>query len=276
MGRLLDNQRKRTAATATFCLILLTAIIASGVWVKTSDIQQDLLCRNTPPTLAHPFGTDFLGRDMLARTLVGLRFSVQLGLLTALIGTLMGCLVGLLAASLGGALDWAATWIMDALLGLPHLVLTILISFSLGGGARGLVIAVALTHWVFVARVVRGEVLSVIHAPYIQTARGFGKSAFWIATRHLFPQVIPQTLVAAVLLFPHVILHESSLSFLGLGLPPHQPSMGILLAESMQYLLAGYWWLAVLPGATLIAAVKLFDVLGEQMKRLLIPKTTQE
>jgi peptide/nickel transport system permease protein len=136
------------------------------------------------------------------------------------------------------------TWIIDVFFSLPHLVLLILIAFAAGGGTAGVIIAVALTHWTSLARVIRAEVLQVNSSDYVQLSHRLGRSPLWIARHHMVPHIIPQLLVGLILLFPHAILHEAALSFIGIGLSPHIPAIGIILAESMRHLSTGYWWLA--------------------------------
>jgi peptide/nickel transport system permease protein len=155
-------------------------------------------------------------------------------------------------------------------------VLLILISFSLGGGAKGVIMAVALSHWTRLARIVRAEMLQLKEADYVLLSRRMGRSRFWIARHHLLPNLLPQFLVGLILLFPHAIMHAAGLTFLGFGLPPHLPAIGVLLSEAMRYLSTGYWWLAVAPGLALLFFVKLFDLLGGAVRVLTAPRTSQE
>ncbi|MEG0757966.1 MAG: ABC transporter permease, partial [Raoultibacter sp.] len=152
----------------------------------------------------------------------------------------------------------------------------ILISFALGKGFWGVAIGVALTHWPSLARVVRAEILQCKQAPFIEVARKLGKGRFTIALKHMVPYVLPQFLVGLVLLFPHAILHEAAITFLGFGLPPEQPAIGVILSESMGYLSAGMWWLAVFPGLALIVTVLLFNEAGSNLRRLIDPHSSQD
>jgi len=231
--------------------------------------------RNQPPSWMHPFGTDWLGRDMLRRSLQGLSLSLRVGLLAASVSALIGTGLGLVAGTVGGWVDAVIIWIIDVFFSLPHLVLLILIAFAVGGGTKGVIIAVALTHWTSLARVIRAEALQVSSADYVQLSRRLGKPSLWIARHHMVPHIMPQLLVGLILLFPHAILHEAALSFIGIGLSPHLPAIGIILAESMRHLSTGYWWLGVMPGVLLLLSVKAFDWLGENVRSLLDPKTSQ-
>jgi peptide/nickel transport system permease protein len=232
-----------------------------------------LLSRNQPPTFTHPFGTDWLGRDMLTRTLHG--FSLTIGLLTAICSAVIALAIGSTSAILGGKVDAFITWIIDVFLSLPHLVLIILVAFAVGGGVPGVFVSITLTHWTNLARLLRAEVLQLRSADYVQLSAKLGHSPLWIARHHMLPHLVPQFLVGLVLLFPHAILHEAGLTFLGLGLPPETPAIGIILSEAMRYLSAGYWWLAVLPGGLLLIAVQTFDILGQSLRAILDPKTSQ-
>jgi peptide/nickel transport system permease protein len=213
---------------------------------------------------------------MLTRTLHGLSLSLRVGLLAASISAVLGMILGLLSGTLGGWLDGVITWIIDLFMSLPHLVLLILIAFAVGGGLKGVIIAVAFTHWTSLARIVRAEVLQIRSADYVQLSRKLGKSSTWIARHHMLPHVIPQFLVGLILLFPHAILHEAGLSFIGIGRSPHTPAIGIILAESMRHLSTGYWWLGVFPGLALLFSVKAFDILGGNLQALLDPRVSQE
>lgn len=150
-------------------------------------------------------------------------------------------------------------------------MLLILISYAFGKGFKGVVIGVALTHWTSLARLIRSEVLQLKEATYIKVAEKLGKSKMEIAWKHMVPHLLPQFLVGLILLFPHAILHEASITFLGFGLSPEQPAIGIILEESMTHLAMGKWWLAVFPGFLLVMTVVLFDVAGESLRKLLDP-----
>ncbi len=270
-----SNRRQQTLWGIALCTLFLLAIILSPWFVGDAGLSPVLIQRNQPPSLAHPFGTDWLGRDMLSRSLHGMSLSLRIGLLAAGISALIGTGLGLAAGTLGGWVDAVITWIIDVFFSLPHLVLLILIAFAMGGGTTGVIVAVALTHWTSLARVIRAEVLQVNSSDYVHLSRRFGQSPLWIARHHMVPHVIPQLLVGLILLFPHAILHEAALSFIGIGLSPHIPAIGIILAESMRHLSTGYWWLGVMPGLLLLLSVKAFDWLGENVRALLDPKTSQ-
>ena len=269
------NRRRQTLWGIALGALCLLAIILSPWVIGEGGLSPVLTQRNQPPSWAHAFGTAGRGRDMLSRSLHGMSLSLRIGLLAASLSALIGTGLGLAAGTLGGWVDAVITWIVDVFFSLPHLVLLILIAFAVGGGTKGVVIAVALTHWTSLARVIRAEVLQVNSSDYVQLSHRLGRSPLWIARHHMVPHVIPQLLVGLILLFPHAILHEAALSFIGIGLSPHIPAIGIILAESMRHLSTGYWWLGVMPGVLLLLSVKAFDWLGENVRTLLDPKTSQ-
>jgi peptide/nickel transport system permease protein len=258
------------------CVLLLLGILLAGTVVGEAGLTTRLDARNLHPGLGNLLGTDWLGRDMITRVLLGLRLSLWVGFIAALFSAVLGIVLGLAAGFLGGIADRAVTWMIDLVMSLPHLVFQILIAFAFGGGARGVIAAVALTHWALLARIVRAEAQRIKTSEYVLLSAKLGHSKRWIARHHLLPHLLPQFLVGLLLMFPHAISHEAALSFIGLGLTPHQPSMGIVLAESLRHLSTGFWWLAVFPGLALLLTVKAFDVLGEEVRILLTPRMRQD
>ena len=213
---------------------------------------------------------------MLARTLAGLSTSVLVGLLAAGVSSVIALILGCAAALGGKRVDAVVSWMIDLMMGVPHIVLLVLISFALGKGFWGVTIGVAVTHWASLARVVRAEVLQCRQSKFVEVARKLGQSPARIALRHMVPYVLPQFLVGLILLFPHAILHEAAITFLGFGLPPEQPAIGVILSESMSYLSTGAWWLAVFPGVALMCTVGLFDLAGQNLRKLIDPHTAQK
>jgi peptide/nickel transport system permease protein len=270
------NRRRTTLLSIGLCLLFFILVMLGSRLIGDGGLSTNLESRNQAPTLAHPFGTDWLGRDMLTRTLHGLSLSLWVGTVAAGISAIIGTILGLASAVFGGKVDLVITWLIDLFYSLPHLILLILIAFAVGGGVTGVVVGVAATHWTGLARIIRAEVLQLQNSPYIELSGRFGKSRWWIARHHMIPHLIPQFLVGLILLFPHAILHEAAISFIGIGLAPHTPAIGIILSESMRHLSTGYWWLGVLPGVALLVAVKAFDIMGENLRILLNPKTSQE
>ena len=270
------NQRKKTIAVFSICCILLFAIIIGGLICGNIAVTSDLSAKYIAPTFSHPFGTDQLGRDMFARTIKGLSTSILIGLAASVVSAIVAGVLGSASALLGKKVDTVVTWFVDLMMGIPHIVLLVLISYALGKGFWGVTIGVALTHWPSLTRVIRGEILQLKEAQYIKIAARMGQRPWQIAVKHMIPHVFPQFLVGLVLLFPHAILHEASITFLGFGLTPEQPAIGIILAESMQYLSIGMWWLAFFPGLALLGIVVLFNLAGGCLRKLLDPHSAQE
>lgn len=156
-------------------------------------------------------------------------------------------------------------------MGIPHILLVMLISIACGRGFVGVVAGVSLSHWTSLARVIRGEVIQLKSAPYLLVAEKLGVSVWKRVRLHMLPHLLPQFLTGFILLFPHAILHEASVTFLGFGLSSERPAIGVILSESMRYLTTGKWWLALFPGTALVLVVILFALLGERARLLLDP-----
>lgn len=272
----LPNNRRRMLVAIIAGLAVLAAVVVAGALAAEAAQTTDFSAKNLAPSLAHPFGTDWMGRDMLARTVAGLSTSVLVGLLSAAVSSVIALVLALLAALGGPRADAFVSWLIDLVMGIPHIVLLILISYALGRGALGVTVGVAVTHWPGLARVLRAEILQCRAQPYVAMSRALGVSGMRLARDHMLPHVLPQYVVGLVLMFPHAILHEASVTFLGFGLPPEQPAIGVILSESMNYLSAGMWWLAVFPGLALLGVVLLFDRMGSLVRRLLDARTAQE
>lgn len=270
------NMRKKLIALTLAAGIYLTAVFIWGALMPQSAYAVHYADKFLPPGFQHLFGTDFMGRDMFFRTVKGLSNSLAIGLAASLISSVIGLFFGLSAAVVGGKYDRLILLCVDSCMGLPHLVLLILISVLLGRGERGVMLAVAFTHWPELTRLVRAEALQIRSSQYVQAAYKMGKSKWQVAASHILPHVVPVYAAGLVLLFPHAIMHESAVTFLGFGLPAETPAIGVILAEAMKHIAAGKWWLALFPGLLLIAAVLLFDITGDHLKKLLNPDSAQE
>ena len=272
----LPNQRQRALLLSAFAALVLLAVTVSGLLLADAAVVTDFSRKNLAPCLSYPFGTDWMGRDMLARTLTGLSLSIRIGVLTAAVSAVVALAVGTAAATLGRRVDAVLSWCIDLVMGIPHILLVMLISLAFGKGFVGVVAGVSLSHWTALSRLLRGEVLQLRGAPYVLTAEKLGRTKLQVAWDHLLPHLLPQFLTGLILLFPHAILHEASVTFLGFGLSSEQPAIGVILSESMSYLTTGKWWLAFFPGLALVATVALFALLGDRLRRILDPATIHQ
>lgn len=269
------NARKKMVLLLGFTVAFLVIILLLS-FILSNDNLRLSSARNLAPSLNHWFGTDWLGRDMFTRTIKGLRLSLAVGALASVISVIIAIVMGICAATFGKAVDAVISWIIDLFIGMPHLVFMILICFIAGGGIYGIVLGISLTHWTALARVVRAEVLQAKNAEYIHISRSYGKSAWYIARKHILPSIFPQIMIGFLLMFPHVILHEAALTFLGFGLSPQTPAIGIILSEAMSHISTGKWWLVVFPGLLLVVVIKSFDSIGEQIRILMEPSSSNE
>ena len=268
--------RKLTVATGIAAAVTLVIVVVAGQLLADRAVVADFAAKGLVPVPDHVFGTDWMGRDMFARTVAGLSTSVLVGLLAATVSAFIALALAAIAALGGKRADAVVTWLIDLFMGIPHIVMLILISYALGKGFWGVTIAVAVTHWPSLTRVLRAEILQCRESQFVANARKLGQSRLQVALTHMVPYVLPQFIVGLVLLFPHAIMHEAAITFLGFGLPPDIPAIGIILSESMSYLSAGMWWLALFPGLALIATVMLFDVVGSNLRRVVDPHSSQE
>lgn len=235
-------------------LVLGLAVLVVPPWVDLNQQLVDLAAARQAPSWAHPFGTDEVGRDLLVRCVYGLRVSFTVGIVAAVVSTTLGTAVGLVSAAFGGGVDRLLMRLVDVVSSVPHLLLGIFIVAIFRPSLAAVVLSIALTHWLSTARIVRSEVLSLRERPFVDAAVAGGSSRWRVLRRHLLPNVAPQAALAAVLIVPHAIWHETALSFLGLGLPSHLASLGNLLNDAQRGLLTGQWWQSVFPGALLVVA----------------------
>lgn len=269
------NLRTKTLLTIAITVFILIAVVISSLFINSADITTNFQAMNQGPSLSHLFGTDWMGRDMFTRTLKGLGLSVQIGAGASILSSIIAIILAFIGST-NKFLDSAISWLIDLFLSIPHILLIILISIALGGGAFGVTIGVAITHWTSLARVLRAEIKQINTSEFVKLSQRFGKSRLWIAKKHILPLVITQIIVGTILIFPHAIMHEASVTFLGFGLSPHEPAIGIILSESMKYLATGDWWLALFPGLALLVLVLLFDIAGENIKKILDPTSANE
>jgi peptide/nickel transport system permease protein len=270
--------RRRTAVfgLGVVVVVLLAALFAP--WIVPFDpLEQDINQRLKDPgwqTAAgrvHPLGTDHLGRDILARVIFGSRIALVVGLSAVLISGVLGMAIGLVAGYFGGKVDDFFMRLADVQLAFPFILLAIAVIGVLGPSLRNIIIVIGVSSWVVYARVVRGEVLSIREREFVQAAIALGSRDGRILLRHVLPNAFTPWLVVATLDMARVIVIESALSFLGLGVQPPTPTWGGMLADGRVYLSTA-WWLATFPGLAILVTVLGINLLGDGLRDTLDPR----
>ncbi|HET6639512.1 MAG TPA: ABC transporter permease [Gemmatimonadota bacterium] len=255
------------AVIVVFCIA--TAIFGSYVW--TVDPNDPASERLQGPSWAHPFGTDDLGRDTLARIIHGARVSLEVGALSIGIALVAGTLIGLVAGYYRGVPELLLMRVVDVLFAFPGLVLAIVIAGLLGPTRRNAIIAIGIVIIPAFARVVRAAVLEVMGFPFIESARGLGAGGGRIMVRHLLPNILAPLTVIATVYFSTAILSEATLSFLGLGTQPPEAAWGNMLSSARNYIDQSVW-MSIFPGLAIMIVVMGFNFLGDGLRDVLDPR----
>jgi peptide/nickel transport system permease protein len=266
-------------ALAVFVAMSLAAILAP--WIAPQDPYDlgavSILDNLIPPGeqafsgMTHWLGTDGQGRDMLSAMLYGLRISLLVGLASGGIALVVGTVVGLVAAFRGGWIDAILMRIVDLQLSFPTILVALILLVLLGRGVDKIIFALVVVQWAYFARTVRGVALVEGSRDYVEAARGLRLPPLRILMLHILPNCLPTMLVVATIQMAQAISLEATLSFLGLGLPPTRPSLGLLIANGFDYLQSGRWWISVLPGLVLLVLIVSVNVLGDRMRDVLNP-----
>ena len=258
---------------------MFVAILAPVV-TPYSPTKTSLSEKNIPPfwqeggSVSHPLGTDPLGRDLWARLAYGARVSLLVALSTLTLGGVLGTTLGLLSGYYRGPWDAIIMRASDITIAFPIILFAILLVVVIGPGLVNLIIAVGLVIWARYARVIRGEVMSIMTQDFIARARVAGASDFRIITRHLFPNVMNTLVVLLTLQVGFLIIVESSLSFLGAGVPPPTAAWGSMVASGRDYIVSA-WWVSAIPGIAIMLLVIAFNMLGDWLRDRLDPKLRQ-
>lgn len=265
-------------------LTIITVMVATAVlaeWLTPySATEISLPDRLRPPfweaggSLAHPLGTDPMGRDLLTRMIYGARVSLMVAALALLVGGGIGAVLGLVAGYHGGLVDAFVMRVADTTMAFPIILFAILFVVIIGGSLTTTVFAVALVLWARYARVIRGEVLSLRERDFVAQARVAGCSGARIMLVHLFPNIVNTLIVLLSLQVGWVIIVEASLSFLGAGIPPPTPTWGSMIAEGRDYI-ATAWWVSFFPGLAILVTVLSFNLFGDWLRDALDPKLRQ-
>ena len=259
-----------------FVLVALLAPLLS----PADPYEQALRLRFRPPvwqergSWAHPLGTDRLGRDMLSRIVWGSRVSLAAGVITVLVASAFGAAVGLVAGYYGGRVDAALMRGTDATMSFPVILLALILAVTVGPSFTNVVVAIAVILWARFARVIRGQVLTLMQLDFIAQSRIAGAGAWRIITRHLFPNTLNTLVVLVTLQIGYVIIVEASLSFLGAGIPPPTPAWGSMISEGREFVTSA-WWVSMFPGLAIMLVVLAFNLLGDWLRDTLDPKLRQ-
>ena len=270
---------------AMFGLVLFVLIVLAALgapWLSPQnpyDLSQlDVLDARLPPGSPaadgghYWLGSDEQGRDLLSAILYGLRISLGVGVVSTLIAVTLGLLVGLLAAYKGGRWDSVIMRVVDIQLSFPAILIALILLAVLGQGIGKIIAALVTVQWAYYARTVRGAALAEKNKDYIAAAQGLGLSAGRIVLRHLLPNCLPPLIVVASVQVAHAIALEATLSFLGLGLPITEPSLGLLIANGYQYLLSGKYWVSFFPGVALLLTIVSINLVADQLRDVLNPR----
>ncbi len=220
-------------------------------------------------------GSDHLGRDVLSRLIFGARVSVVVGFTAVIVAGVLGTGLGILSGYLGGWVDQVIMRLTDSWLALPALTFAIFLAAVVGPSEMNIVIILGLVYWTRYARVIRGEVLSLKERDFVRLAIVAGCSKRTIMKRHILPNVLNSAIVLGTLMLGVVVVTEAALSFLGVGVPPPKPAWGLMLADGKKGLMAGYWWLTVLPGCCIMLMVLSANLLGDWLRVKLDPQLRQ-
>ena len=268
--RLASENRLAVFSALVILLVVLAAIFAPLLTPYTEK-EMDLKSRLSPPSAAHPFGTDEGGRDILARLLFGARISLLVGVVPTLLSMVLGAALGMLAGYTGGKTDVFIMRLADITLAFPSMLLAMVIMYTLGSGLVNVFLTLALVNWASVARVVRAETLRLKSAEYVDAARIIGAPRLKVIRRHILPNCMPTLIVLFTLNVPSSILTESSLSFLGLGIQAPQASWGLMVNAGRQFLYNAPW-LSFIPGLAIMVVVMAFNFLGDGLRDALEPR----
>lgn len=224
-----------------------------------------------PPSLDHPFGTDHLGRDLFSRVLYGTRVSLLVGMSASLLAVGVGALIGLFSGYFGGRIDSVLMRLVDTIYSPPETILLMVLVTMFTRSVWTIILAIALTHWMSTARLVRSEALSIKMRPFVESTVSLGATDGYILFHHIAPNLLYVAVISVTLMTAHAILTESFLSFLGLGIPPHLPSWGNMLNEGQRDIMRGIWWTTLFPGIMIVITVLSINLFGDDLKKRLAP-----
>jgi peptide/nickel transport system permease protein len=271
MRNLLQRFRLNALLGGMLVGALLLTVLLSLVWTPYDPIAIDLDHPLAPPSLAHWFGADEFGRDILSRAMLGARISASIAFTTVALAVGAGTLLGVLAGFLRGWIDRTLMMVSDAILAFPGILLALAVTAVLGSGRQTLILALGIAYLPSVLRVVRASVLSIRERDFIAASRIAGDGVLYTMARHVLPNVLSPITILATSLFGWVLLSESALSFLGVGVPPPAPSWGNMLAAARPYM-DNAAWLSVVPGLCIATTLLGINLLGDALRDWLDPR----
>lgn len=268
------------AALAVVVVIILAAVFAPFIVSQDPYDLKSLVLRDArrPPGyvsskgIVHLLGTDSQGRDLLSAIVYGLRISLQMGLMAGAIAFSIGAVVGCFAAYVGGRIEQLIMRIVDIQLSFPAILLAFVVAAVLGQGKPQLILALVFAQYAYFVRTAHGAAAAERQKDYVQAALSVPMSGWFVITRHILPNSLPPLIVVATVQVASAISLEATLSFLGVGLPPTEPSLGMLIANGFQYLMSGRYWIAIYPGVALIILIMAINLVGDQIRDQLNPR----
>jgi peptide/nickel transport system permease protein len=271
-----DFVSSRIALTGLILLSVVVAVALFAPWISPQNpydlAKLDLLDSRLEPGGKYLLGTDGQGRDMLSAIFYGLRVSLLVGVVSGLIALTVGGLLGVLAAYAGGRFEALLMRVVDIQLGFPAILVALVLIAVLGKGVDKIIVALVCVQWAYYARTARSAALVERGKEYIEAARGLGLGRARIVLRHLLPNALPPLIVVGTVQVAHAIALEATLSFLGLGLPTTEPSLGLLIANGYDYLLSGKYWISMYPGVALLLTILSINLVGDQLRDQLNPR----
>ena len=278
-----DFAESRLALAALVVVFLVLGAAFLAPWISPQNpydlASLDIMDGRLPPGaesftgMTYWLGTDSQGRDMLSAILHGLRTSLVVAVSAGVLALLSGMVLGLVAAYFGGRLDALIMRVVDLMLGFPAILIALIVLVILGKGTEKVILALILVQWAYFARAARSAALVERSREYVEAARGLGARHGRILFRHILPNCLAPIIVVGTVQVANAISLEATLSFLGIGLPITEPSLGLLIANGFKYLLSGYYWISLFPGFALVLAVVSINLVGDQLREVLNPRT---
>jgi len=273
--RRLTQNKAAVIGGLTVLVLIFLAIFAPLISPYAYD-EMDIILGPSPPSSEHLLGTDNYGRDLFSRLLYGARISLLVGFVATFVALVIGVTWGMVAGFYGGKIDSIMMRIVDILYGLPFIIFVILLMVIFGSNIWLLFGAIGAVEWLTMSRIVRSQVISIKNQEFVMAAQAMGVSSFGMFRKHILPNILGPIAVYATLTIPQVMLLESFLSFLGLGIQPPMSSWGTLIKDGIEGMLVGYWWMIIFPGLTFTITLFALNFFGDGLRDALDPKISSD